>query len=76
MIEIDERRMRMTLRQLGAEASAEDRLGFEQLLDLPLRLLAAEFRSRAAFRRFVMHKLEQAQERERLRRIAAIFEAA
>jgi len=74
--------MRQTLRQIGAavgvqvEVSADDRAGFDRLLDVPLRTLAAEFRSEAALRAFVLRKLEQAHDREHIRRIAAIFEAA
>lgn len=74
--------VRLSLRELGelagaqVEASAEDRAGFEMLLHVPLRVLAREFRSPAAFGAFVLRKLEQGQERARLRRIAALFEAA
>lgn len=73
---------RISLRELGelvgvqVEVTVEDRAGFDRLLDVPLRLLATEFRRPVAFRRFVLNKLEQAEERTRLRRIAAIFEAA
>lgn len=75
-------RVRLSLRELGelagaqVEPSAEDRAGFEKLLIVPLRVLAREFRSPTAFGAFVQRKLEQGQERARVRRIAALFEAA
>ena len=70
---------RVSLRELGElvglqiELGVEDRLEFERLLGVPLRLLARQFRSRSAFRRYVTSKLEQAEDRARVRRIAAIF---
>lgn len=74
--------MRLTLRQLGElvevqiESTDEERAGFEKFLEIPLRLLAREFRSRAALRVFVLRKLEQAESRKHARAIAAIFDAA
>jgi len=81
MPSLEKQLMRLTLRQLGElvevkiEPSVEDRPGFDKLLDVPLRLLAREFRNGAAFRKFVVAKLEQAEDRARLRRIFSIFAA-
>lgn len=80
MPSLENQLMRLTLRQLAelvevqVEASVDDRVDIERLFDVPLRLLAAEFRSRAAFRAFVLRKLEQGQARKRSRRFAAIFD--
>jgi hypothetical protein len=80
---LEKQLMRLTLRQLAelveveVEASVDDRVGIERLFDVPLRLLATtEFRNRAAFRAFVLRKLEQGQERKRSRKFAAIFNAS
>lgn len=70
---------RVSLRELGAlvgvqvDLGIEDRRDFDRLLDVPLRVLAREFRNPSAFRRYVLSKLEQAEDRARVRRIAAIF---
>ncbi len=70
---------RVSLRELGAfvgveiELGVEDRREFERLLDVPIRLLAREFRNPSAFRRYVLSKLAQAEDRERVRRIGKIF---
>ena len=74
--------LRQTLRQLGAAVGVQvvvgpdDRPDFDRFLDIPIILLSKHFRSDAALRGFVLRKLEQAHEREHIRRIAAIFEAA
>ena len=73
---------RQTLRQLGAAAGLQvvlgpdDRPDFDRYLDIPIILLAKHFRSDAALRGFVLRKLEQAHDRDQVRRIAVIFEAA
>jgi|GEM_PF-2541316 len=81
MRSLEKQLMRLTLRQLAElvevelEVGVEDRAGTERFFDVPLRLLAAaEFRNRAAFRAFVLCKLEQAHERKRVLRILTIFE--
>lgn len=70
---------RISLRELGelvgvqVEASVEEREGFDRFFDVPLRMLERQFRSSASFRSFVLRKLEQAEDRARTLRIAAIF---
>lgn len=80
MTKLDRRLMTQTLRQLGAAAGVEvaadpsDRPDFDRFLDVPLRLLASEFRSDAALRAFILSKLEQGRARAVVQRIAKIFD--
>lgn len=70
---------RISLRELGelvglhVTVTVADRAGFEAFLHVPLRRLRAEFRTPRAFGAFVLNKLDQAEERARVRRIAALF---
>ncbi|HEX3853324.1 MAG TPA: hypothetical protein VHW01_20310 [Polyangiaceae bacterium] len=78
----ERRLLRLSLHALGralelpVEPSVEDSANMARSYHAPLWRVRRMFRSEAAFRAFVARKLEQADERASVRRIAAIFDAA
>jgi hypothetical protein len=73
--------LRLSLLELGQALalpiapSVTDTADFEPQLSVPMWRLRSRFSSETAFRSFVARKLDQAEERASVLRIAAIFDA-
>ena len=77
----ERRLMRISLHALGCalelpvEPSVDDSASMARSFHAPLWRVRRMFRSEAAFRSFVVRKIDQADHRASVRRIAAIFDA-